>query len=122
MKSLRRILKRLRCMKSNRCKKLHGDWRNNDNETNETKSDSSYLKKSMDALETTILCVLGHKILQRFHSISKCLHRSDMSLGSCVALYNEIESFCQHLLDEIDAIEKDGLKLTTGIQNIATKF
>ena len=28
MKSLRRIFKRLRCMKSNRCKKLHGDWRN----------------------------------------------------------------------------------------------
>ena len=28
MKYLRHVLKRLRCMKSNRCKKLHGDWRN----------------------------------------------------------------------------------------------
>ena len=44
-----------------------------DNETNETKSDSSYLKKSIDALETAILCVLWHKILQRFHSSSKSL-------------------------------------------------
>ena len=64
-----------------------------DNETNETKLDSSYLKKSMNALETAILCVLWHKILQRFHSTSKSLHRADMSLGSCVALYNEIGSF-----------------------------
>ena len=39
-----------------------------------------------------------------------------MSLGSCVALYNGIESLCQHLWDEFDTIEKDGLKLTTGIQ------
>ena len=39
-----------------------------------------------------------------------------MSLGSCVALYNVIKSFCQHLRDELDTIEKDGLKLTTGIQ------
>ena len=30
MKSLRHVLKRLRFMKSNRCKKLHGDWRNNE--------------------------------------------------------------------------------------------
>ena len=28
MKSLRRILKRLRFVKSNCCKKLNGDWRN----------------------------------------------------------------------------------------------
>ena len=28
MKSLRHIFKRLRCMKSNCCEKLHGDWRN----------------------------------------------------------------------------------------------
>ena len=39
-----------------------------------------------------------------------------MTLGSCVALYNGIESLCQHLWDEFDTIEKDGLKLTTGIQ------
>ena len=31
---------------------------------------------------------------------------------SCVALYNRIESFFQHLWDEFDTIEKDGLKLT----------
>ena len=36
-----------------------------------------------------------------------------MSLGSCIALYNGIESFCWHLRDEFDTIEKDGLKLTT---------
>ena len=70
----------------------------------------------MDALETAILCVLWHKILQRFHSTSKSLQRSDMSLESCVALYNGIESFFQHLLDEFDTIEKDGLKLTACIQ------
>ena len=86
------------------------------NETNETKSDSSYWKKSIDALETAISCVLWHKILQRFHSSSQSLQRADMFLGSCVALYNGIESFCQHLWDEFDTIEKDGLKLTTGIQ------
>ena len=39
-----------------------------------------------------------------------------MILGSCAALYNRIESFCQHLRDEFDTIEKDGLKLTTGMQ------
>ena len=87
-----------------------------DNETNKTKSDSSYLKKSIDALETAILRVLWHKILQRFHSSSKSLQRADMSFGSCVALHNEIKSFCQHLWDEFDAIEKDGLKLTPGVQ------
>ena len=74
------------------------------------------MKKSIDALETAILCVLWHKILQRFHSASKSLQRADMSLGSCVALYNEIESFCQHLRDEFVTTEKDGLKLTTGMQ------
>ena len=47
----------------------------------------------MDALETAILCVLWHKILQRFHSTSKSLQRVDMSLESCLALYNRIESF-----------------------------
>ena len=39
-----------------------------------------------------------------------------MSLGSCAVLYNGIESFCQHSRDEFDTIEKDSLKLTTGIQ------
>ena len=39
-----------------------------------------------------------------------------MSLESCVALYNGIMSFCQHSREEFDTIEKDGLKLTTGIQ------
>ena len=89
-----------------------------DNETNQTKSDSSYLKKSIDALETAILCILWHKILQRFHSrpTSKSLQRADMTLGSCAALYNGIESFCQHLRDEFVRTEKDGLKLTTGMQ------
>ena len=87
-----------------------------DNETNKTKSDSSYLKKSIDALETAILCVLWHKILQRFHSSSKSLQRADMSLGNCVALYNGIQSLCQYLQDEFDTIKMDGLKLTIGIQ------
>ena len=87
-----------------------------DNKTNETKSDSSYLKKSIDTLETAILCVLWHKILQRFHSTTKSLQRADMSLGSCAALYNGIESFCQHIRDKFDTTEKDGLKLTIGMQ------
>ena len=87
-----------------------------DNETKEIKSDSSYLKKAIDALETAILCVLWHKILQRFHNTSKNLQRADMTLGSCAALYNGIESFCQRLRDEFDTTEKDGLKLTTGMQ------
>ena len=39
-----------------------------------------------------------------------------MSLGSCVALYKGIENFCQHLREEFDPIEKDGLKITTNIQ------
>ena len=39
-----------------------------------------------------------------------------MILRSCAALYNGIESFCQHLRDEFDTTEKDGLKLTTGMQ------
>ena len=70
----------------------------------------------MDALETAIICVLWHKILQRFQSTSKSLQRADMTLRSCAALYNGIESFCQHLRDEFVRTEKDGLKLTTGIQ------
>ena len=61
------------------------------------------------------MCFMA-KILQRFHSTSKSLQRADISLGSCVALYNGIESFCQHLWNEFDTIEKDGLKLTPGIQ------
>ena len=87
-----------------------------DNETNKTKSDSSYLKKSIDVLETAILCVLWYKILQRFHSSSKSLQRADLTLGSCAALYYGIESFCLHLRDEFVTTEKDGLKLTTGMQ------
>ena len=70
----------------------------------------------MNASETAILCILWHKILQKLHSTSKSLPRPDMSLRSCVALYNGIQSLCQHLRDEFDTIEKDGLKLTTGIQ------
>ena len=97
-------------------RQLLPDFTLDDNETNKTKSDSSCLKKSINALETATLGVLWHKILQRFHSLSKSLQRADMSLGSCVALYNGIESFCQHLWDEFDTIEKDGLKLTHGIQ------
>ena len=38
-----------------------------------------------------------------------------MFLGSFVALYNGIKNLCLHLRDEFDTIEKDGLKLTTGI-------
>ena len=52
----------------------------------------------------------------KVHSSSKSLQRADMTLGSCVALYNGIESFCQHLRDEYVTTEKDGLKLTTGMQ------
>ena len=40
-------------------RQLLQDFTLDDNETNETKSDSSYLKKSMDALETAVLCVLS---------------------------------------------------------------
>ena len=47
---------------------------------------------------------------------NKSLHRADMTLGSCAALYNGIESFCQHLPDAFVTTEKDGLKLTTGMQ------
>ena len=39
-----------------------------------------------------------------------------MSSGSCIALYNGIESFCQHLRDKFNTIKKDDFKLTTGIQ------
>ena len=39
-----------------------------------------------------------------------------MTLGSRATLHNEIESFCQHLRYEFDTTEKDGLKLTTGMQ------
>ena len=39
-----------------------------------------------------------------------------MPFGSCVALYNGIESFCQHFRDKFDTIEKDCLKLTPDIQ------
>ena len=45
-------------------RQLLQDFTLDDNETNETKSDSSYWKKSIDALETAILGVLWHKILQ----------------------------------------------------------
>ena len=77
-----------------------------DDEANKTKSDSWYLKKSIDALEVAILCILWHKILQRFHSTSKSLQRADMTLGICAALYNGIESFCLHLRDEFDKTER----------------
>ena len=39
-----------------------------------------------------------------------------MTLGSCAALYNGIENFCQHLREEFLTTEKDGLKLTTDMQ------
>ena len=97
-------------------RQLLQDFTLDDNKTNETESDSSYLKTSMDALETSVFCVLWHKIFQRFHRTSKSLQRADTSLGSCLALYNRIESFCQHLRDDFDTIEKNGLKLTTGTQ------
>ena len=42
-------------------RQLLQDFTLND-EASETKLDSSYLKKNMDALETAILCVLWHKI------------------------------------------------------------
>ena len=46
-----------------------------DNGTNETKSDLSYLKKSMDALETAILCVMAQnpsKVLQYKQKSTAC--------------------------------------------------
>ena len=49
-------------------RQLLQDFTLDDNESNETKSDSSYLKKSMDALEIVILCVLWYKILQKCHT------------------------------------------------------
>ena len=57
----------------------------------------------------------GTKFFKDF-TVQASLQRADMSLGSCVAFCNGIESFCQHLRDEFDTIEKDGLKLTIGIQ------
>ena len=50
-----------------------------DNETNKTKSELSYLKKSVDALEAAILGVLWHEILQRFHCTSNSLQHADMT-------------------------------------------
>ena len=85
-------------------------------ERQRNKSDLSYLKKSIYALETAISCVLWLNILQRFHSTSKSLQRADMTLGSCAARYNGIESFCQHLRDEFVTTKKNGLKLTPGMQ------
>ena len=57
----------------------------------------------------------GAKSFKGF-TVQAKVYRAHMSLGSCVAFYNGIESFCQHLRDEFDTIEKDGLKLTTCIQ------
>ena len=42
------------------------DFTLDDNETNKTKSNSSHLKRSMDALETAILCVCGTKSFKGF--------------------------------------------------------
>ena len=44
-------------------RQLLQDFTLDDNETNETKSELSSLKKSMDVLERVILFVLWHKIL-----------------------------------------------------------
>ena len=44
-------------------RQLLQDFTMDDNEANKTKSDSSRLKKSMDALERVMLFVLWHKIL-----------------------------------------------------------
>ena len=85
-----------------------------DNATNETKSDSSSLKKNMDALETAILGDLWHKILQRFHSTSKSIQRAVFRKLRSTLQWNR--EFLPALPDEFDTIEKDGLKLTTGIQ------
>ena len=117
LEQLYEILDATTALKENfvKLRQLLQDFTLDDNETNQTKSDSSYLKKSIDALETAILCVLWHKIIQRFHSSSKTLQRADMFLGSCAALYNGIESFCQPLRDEFVTTEKDSLKLTTGM-------
>ena len=60
-------------------RQLLQDFRLDVNQTNAIKSDSSHLKKSMDVLETAILCVLRHKTLRRFHSTCKNLQRPDMS-------------------------------------------
>ena len=83
---------------------------------NETKSDSSYLKKVWMPQKQPYYVFYGTKSFKRFHNTSKSLQRADMPFGSGVALYNGTESFCQHIRDEIDTIEKNGLKLSTRIQ------
>ena len=70
----------------------------------------------MDALETAILCVLWHKILQRFHSTSKSLQLADMVFRKLRSTLHGIQSFCQHLQVNLIQLKKDGLKLTTCIQ------
>ena len=75
LEQLLEILDATTVLKENfvKLRQLLTDFTLDDNETNKTKSDSWYLKKSIDALETAILCVLWHKILQRFYSTSKSL-------------------------------------------------
>ena len=60
LEQLQEILDATTALKKNfvEFSQLLQDFTLDDNETNETKSDSSYLKKSIDALETAILCVL----------------------------------------------------------------
>ena len=99
LEQLYEILDAITALKENfvELRQLLQDFTLDDIETNETKSDSSYLTKNMNASERAILRALWCKILQRFYSTSKSLQPADMSLGSCLALYNGIESFCQHL-------------------------
>ena len=65
LERLYEILDAITALKENfvELRQLLQDFTLDDNETKETKSDSSRLKKSMDALERVILFVLWNKIL-----------------------------------------------------------
>ena len=72
----------------------------------ETRLTADGLIRQMEQLDTALMTIIWHTILERFNATSLCLQKVDIDLLNVVKLYNSLISFLLDTRDTFDDIEE----------------
>ena len=80
--------------------------RDDENQTQATRIESSSLHSKMEQFETALLCILWDSILHQFNAASQSLQATHVELATCVSLYDSLVSFIASIRDKFEDYEK----------------
>lgn len=88
----------------------------NEDEKGDARRLAAALAGKMCLLETAFMCVLWHKILQRFQKINTALQSVSIDISVGVSLFTSLETFVAGMRDDFDNLEKEAKELMEDIQ------